>query len=134
MGGKRKTPKSILSEHKTILLKSPGTIFYVNRDSSLKNEILDFLKWLALEENAAEFSKDALTISSIISARKNLNPKLQGILTQESKPIDPIKLTALEHKYIIEIMLNGVRKILQNEMTPEQLIQSLENARLAKNS
>jgi ABC-type glycerol-3-phosphate transport system substrate-binding protein len=120
------------SEIDKVALKAPGSIFYINNESNAKLKAIDFLKWLVLPSNAMDLAQQSDSISSVTSAQTIMNPEMANALADTDRFINPFLLIEQENSYITEMIFIGVRKLLKNEITAQELAQSLANAQFQK--
>lgn len=108
-----------------------GSSFVVNKNSSLKKEAIDFLKWITQKDQQIFLIQHTHNLPAI----KGCEDKLEGDLVKFLKNLEyathPRLWPINENPRVIEAINTGVQKILVGEAESEEVAQEVEEVKKA---
>jgi len=108
-----------------------GSSFVVNKNSSLKKEAIDFLKWLTQKKQQVFLIQHTHNLPAV----KGCEDKLKGNLVKFLKNLEyathPRIWPLNENPRVVEAINTGVQKILVGEAEPEEVAQEVEEMKKA---
>lgn len=104
--------------------------YAVHTDSSVKNEAIEFLKYMTQKDVARGFVKETQKLVPVKGAvtQDNAGPRLQKYarIVENAQTITPWMDIMME-RTVAEEYMNGVRRLLAAETTPEKIMQRVRN-------
>jgi ABC-type glycerol-3-phosphate transport system substrate-binding protein len=106
------------------------TSFVINAKSPLKDEAVQFVKWLSQEKQQRYLAKQTLNIP----ANRNCADVLSGHTAEFAAAMDnvvhPRLLPLEEYPLVTEAFDKGIQSILIGERTPEQIANTVQEAKV----
>ncbi|MFH0732763.1 MAG: extracellular solute-binding protein [Candidatus Omnitrophota bacterium] len=107
-----------------------GTSFLVNANTKVKQEAIEFLKFLTAKEQQAFLAQETLNLPSNKDSLVAINPVLAEFADDMDSAVHPNALPVQEFPRVIEAFDKGIQSILIGEMTPEEVALNVQSVKL----
>lgn len=111
-----------------------GTSFLVNGRSKVKQEAIDFLKWLTAREQQIFLAEETFNLPSNKDSLVAINPVLAEFANDMDKVVHPNTLPVQEFPRVIEAFDKGIQSILIGEKTPAEIALEVQAMKLREMS
>jgi len=100
---------------------SAGTSFLVNGRSKVKQDAIDFLKWLTAREQQIFLAEETFNLPSNKDSLISIDPILAEFANDMEKVVHPNTLPVQEFPRVVEAFDKGIQSILIGEKTPQDV-------------
>ncbi|RLB74938.1 MAG: hypothetical protein DRH15_14860, partial [Deltaproteobacteria bacterium] len=106
-----------------------GSSFVVNKNSPLKKEAIDFLKWFTQKEQQIFLIQHTHNLPAIKGCEDKLDKNLVKFLKNLEYATHPRIWPINENPRVVEAINTGVQKILVGEAEPEEVAKEIEEVK-----
>jgi len=117
---------SVSSKHPLKVWGEAGSSFMVNANTSNKEKVIAFLKWLTKEDQQKFLIKETNNLPSVKGCEESLPPILQSLLPTFNELAYPDAWSQNEDSRVIEIMSSGLQQIIMGLKTPQEVAEEIQ--------
>jgi ABC-type glycerol-3-phosphate transport system substrate-binding protein len=128
-------PPAVSDEHPMYIWGGAGSSFIINPTSHLKQEVIEFLRWLTEEEQQVFLAEETLNLPSNRNAVEDIPLILAQFAENMDKITHPHSWPVSESPMVTETLNKGIQSIIIGESTPEEVArrtQRVKERELAK--
>ena len=123
------SPPSVSKKFPVAIWAGAGSSFVVNKNSPLKKEAIEFLKWLTQKEQQIFLIQHTHNLPAIKGCEDKLGKNLVKFLKNLEYATHPRIWPINEDPRVVEAINTGIQKILVGEAKPEEVAQEIEEVK-----